>query len=78
MQERGFAEEGQFLPLGVWKAKGFDGDAIERNALAGDKAWDAKWGWWTYRVVLYSDFQRQSHRSVDNVQVLTRPFKLEF
>ena len=48
---------GQFLPLGVWRTKGYDAEAIETKTEAKDKDWHPVLGE-TYRVRLISKGER--------------------
>ncbi len=48
-----YQDGGEFLPLGVWQARGFDVIAIERNAEAHDKVLHPVLGL-TYRVAILS------------------------
>ena len=48
---------GQFLPLGVWRTKGYDAEAIETKSEAKDKDWHPVLGE-TYRVRLIAKGER--------------------
>ena len=49
---------GQLLPLGVWRTKGYDAEAIETKSEAKDKAWHPVLGD-TYRVRLIAKGERK-------------------
>lgn len=55
-----FAEGGEFLPLGVWKTKGFDVDRIAANTTADNKFDDLVLGL-CYRVVIKSKHFKKTH-----------------
>ena len=58
-----FAEGGEFLPLGVWKTKGFDAERIEANTTEDNKTEHSVLGT-CYRVVIKSKHWKKDHGAV--------------
>ena len=56
----GWLNNGAYLPLKVWKTKGYDADKIEAGAREEDKKYSEQFDWWEYRVPVYSDNQSGS------------------
>jgi len=59
-----YAEGGQFLPLNVWKTKGFPEDRIEQNTKPEDIQDDRVVGL-TYRVAIISKTTKRKHGNLD-------------
>ena len=71
-QSWGYAEEGQFRPLGYWKQQGYDVASIEANAPPEDKEQDPVYGWTNFRVRVKATHQGEQHRTTDVLQVLAK------
>jgi len=67
-----FAEGGEFLPLGVWKTKGFDVDRIAANTTADNKIDDLVLGL-CYRVVIKSKHWKKDHGAVFEDENIYQP-----
>ena len=70
--EVGWAENGEFLPLGVWKTNGWDIEAIEAKAAPEDMRMDPKYGFMLYRVNIHSTQQGQKRTTDDTLQLLAK------
>ena len=70
--EVGWAENGEFLPLGVWKTNGWDIEAIESKAAPEDMRMDPKYGFTLYRVNIHSTQQGQKRTTDDHLQLLAK------
>ena len=68
----GYAEEGQFRPLGYWQQQGYDVASIEANAPPEDKEQDPVYGWTNFRVRVKATHQGEQHRTTDVLQVLAK------
>jgi hypothetical protein len=67
-----FAEGGEFLPLGVWKTKGFDAERIEANSTEDNKTDDSVLGL-CYRVVIKSKHWKKDHGAVFEDENIYQP-----
>ena len=70
--EVGWAENGQFLPLGGWQTNGWDIKAIESKATPEDIRVDPKYGFLLYRVNIHSTQQGQKRTTDDHLQLLAK------
>ena len=70
--EVGWAEKGTFLPLSVWKTKGWDAEAIAARATGEDIRVDPTYGWYTYRVNIRSTEEGQKRQTNDNLALLAK------
>ena len=68
----GWAEKGTYLPLSVWKTKGWDVDNIAARATAEDIRVDPTYGWYTYRVNIKTTQQGETRTTSDNLQLLAK------
>ena len=70
-QSWGWANSGEFRPLGYWKSQGYDTEKIERNAKEEDKEEDPM-GWVNYRVRVKSTHDGATNSTKDNLRVLAK------